>query len=125
MDADLGTPEALAAVFETLRRANAALDRGDSADAAALAATVVELAGVLGLRVGADDRAARPGTDTGEAADGPTAAGEDAEIETLVATRQQARAARDFAKADRLRDELSARGVTVEDTPAGPVWHRN
>lgn len=125
MDADLGTPEALAAVFETLRRANAALDRGDSADAAALAATVVELAGVLGLRVGADDRAARPGAGTGEAASEPAATDEDAEIETLVAARQQARAARDFAEADRLRDELSARGVTVEDTPAGPVWHRN
>ena len=125
MDADLGAPEALAAVFETLRRANAALDRGDSADAAALAATVVELAGVLGLRVGADDRAARPGAGTGKAASEPAAANEDAEIETLVADRQQARAARDFAEADRLRDELSARGVTVEDTPAGPVWHRN
>ena len=123
MDADLGTPEALAAVFETLRRANAALDRGDGADAADLAATVVELAEVLGLRIGADDRAARPGT--GEAADAAAAAGEGAEIETLVAARQQARAARDFAEADRLRDELSAKGVTVEDTPAGPVWHRN
>ena len=118
MDADLGTPEALAAVFETLRRANAALDRGDGTDASDLASTVVELAGVLGLRVGADDRAARP-------ADAAAAAGENAEIETLVAARQQARAARDFAEADRLRDELSARGVTVEDTPAGPVWHRN
>ena len=125
MDADLGTPEALAAVFETLRRANVALDRGDGADAAALAATVVELAGVLGLRVRADDRAARPGAGTGEAASEPAATDEDAEIETLVAARQQARAARDFAEADRLRDELSARGVTVEDTPAGPVWHRN
>lgn len=125
MDADLGTPEALAAVFETLRRANAALDRGDNADAADLASTVVELAGVLGLRVGADDRAARPGPDTGGSADAAAAASEDDEIETLVAARQQARAARDFAEADRLRDELSARGVTVEDTPAGPVWHRN
>lgn len=125
MDADLGTPEALAAVFETLRRANAALDRGNDADAAALAATVVELAGVLGLRVGAADRAARPSVSTGEAASEPAAAGEDAEIKALVAARQQARAARDFAEADRLRDELSARGVTVEDTPSGPVWHRN
>ena len=125
MDADLGTPEALAAVFETLRRANAALDRGDGADAAALAATVVELAGVLGLRVGADDRAARPSAGTGKAANEPATANEDAEIEALVAARQQARAARDFAEADRLRDELSALGVTVEDTPSGPVWHRN
>lgn len=120
MDDDLGTPEALATVFETLRRANAALDRGDDADAAVLVGTVVELAGVLGLQVGADDWAARPagGPDTAEAA-------ADAEIEALVAVRQKARAARDFAEADRLRDELSARGVVVEDTPDGPVWHRN
>ena len=124
MDADLGTPEALATVFETLRRANAALDRGDAADAAVLVAIVLELAGVLGLQVGADDRTARPagGPDTAEAA---ADAGDDAEIEALVAVRQKARAARDFAEADRLRDELAALGVVVEDTPAGPVWHRN
>ena len=124
MDDDLGTPEALSTVFETLRRANAALDRGDDADAAALVGTVVELAGVLGLQVGADDRAARPagGPDTAEAA---ADAGDDAEIEALVAVRQKARAARDFAEADRLRDELAALGVVVEDTPAGPIWRRN
>ena len=124
MDDDLGTPEALATVFDTLRRANAALDRGDAADAAALVGTVVELAGVLGLPVGADDRTARPagGPDTAEAA---ADAGDDSEIEALVAVRQKARAARDFAEADRLRDELAALGVVVEDTPSGPVWHRN
>ena len=124
MDDDLGAPEALATVFETLRRANAALDRGDDADAAALVGTVVELAGVLGLQVGADDRTARPasGPNTAEAA---ADAGADSEIEALVAVRQKARAARDFAEADRLRDELAALGVVVEDTPSGPVWHRN
>ena len=124
MDDDLGTPEAMATVFETLRRANAALDRGDDADAAALAGTVVELAGVLGLPVGADYQAARPasGPDTAEAAADASA---DSEIEALVAVRQKARAARNFAEADRLRDELSARGVVVEDTPSGPVWRRD
>ena len=124
MDDDLGTPEAMATVFETIRRANAALDRGDDADAAALTGTVVELAGVLGLPVGADDQAARPASepDTAEAAADASA---DSEIEALVAVRQKARAARNFAEADRLRDELSARGVVVEDTPSGPVWHRD
>lgn len=124
MDDDLGTPEAMATVFETLRRANAALDRGDDADAAALTGTVVELAGVLGLPVGADDQAARPasGPDTAEAAADASA---DSEIEALVTVRQKARAARNFAEADRLRDELAALGVVVEDTPSGPVWRRN
>ena len=48
----------------------------------------------------------------------------DAAIEDLVARRQAARDAKDWAAADSLRDELSALGVVVEDTPAGPIWHR-
>ena len=46
------------------------------------------------------------------------------EFDDLVARRQAAREAKDFAEADRLRDELHARGIEVEDTAAGPVWHR-
>ena len=108
MDDDLGTPQAVAAIFETLRRANAALDRGAD-DAQALAATVINLAGALGVAVDAAGREADAG---------------DAAIEDLVARRQAAREARDWATADALRDELSALGVVVEDTPAGPIWHR-
>ena len=48
----------------------------------------------------------------------------DAAIEDLVARRQAARDAKDWAAADSLREELSALGVVVEDTPAGPIWHR-
>ncbi len=107
MDDDLGTPQALAVVFDTLHRANTALDRG-STDAQALAATVFELAGALGVAVDAGGRGAD----------------EDGAIEDLVARRQAARDARDWGTADALRDELSALGVVVEDTPAGPVWHR-
>ena len=47
----------------------------------------------------------------------------DAAIEDLVARRQAARDAKDWATADALRDELSGLGVVVEDTPAGPIWH--
>ena len=108
MDDDLGTPQAVAAIFETLRRANAALDCGAD-DALALVATVISLAGALGLAA----EGAAPGADAGDAA-----------IEDLVARRQAAREARDWATADAMRDELSARGVVVEDTPAGPIWHR-
>ncbi|MEO0492118.1 MAG: cysteine--tRNA ligase [Actinomycetota bacterium] len=106
MDDDLGTPEGVATMFETIRRANAALDAGDES-AGALVATAVDLAGAMGLTVGGDE-----------------AGDDDAEIDALVAARTQARADKDFAEADRIRDELTTRGIVVEDTPNGPVWHR-
>ena len=108
MDDDLGTPQAVAVIFETLRRANTALDRGAD-DAEALAATVINLASALGVAVDA----AGSGGDAGDTA-----------IEDLVARRQAAREAKDWATADALRDELSALSVVVEDTPAGPIWRR-
>jgi cysteinyl-tRNA synthetase len=108
MDDDFGTPKAVGIVFDARNRANAAIDAGDEALAASLLATVVELSGALGLAIG--DAEAEPGGD--------------AEIDTLVERRDAARAGRDFAEADRIRDELTARGVTLEDTPTGTVWHR-
>ncbi len=108
MDHDLGTPEAVAVIFDTLRRANAAFDEG-SADGAVLATVTIDLAGALGLTIGSREQAADA---------------DDAAIEDLVTRRQSAREAKDWATADALRDELSALGVVVEDTPAGPVWHR-
>ncbi len=114
MDTDLATPEAVSVIFETVRRANAALDRDEGvAKVAELVGTVVELADALGLAV-------RSGARTGGVVDEKG----DAEIEALVASRREARRVRDYAEADRLRAELAGRGVVVEDTPAGPVWHR-
>ena len=48
----------------------------------------------------------------------------DAEIEDLIAQRQAARAAKNFAEADRIRDELKARGIELKDTPQGVQWTR-
>jgi len=115
MNSDLRTPLALGEVFALVRLANAAFDKGFDHEAvyagAAYADKAIELANVLGLEVAAST--AGSGAGLGDAA-----------IGNLVARRQAAREAKDWATADALRDELSALGVVVEDTPAGPIWHR-
>jgi cysteinyl-tRNA synthetase len=102
MDNDLDTPGALANVFDLARRANAAADAGDEDGAARAARTAAVLAGALGLRLGAG------GADEVDDA----AAG-------LVAARDEARAAKDWSRADALRGELEAAGWLVEDSAEG------
>jgi cysteinyl-tRNA synthetase len=109
MDDDFGTPEALATVFSLTKEANAAIDAGDRAEAATLVATVRELAGVLGLDIGVE-----------ESVD----AGESAWVEERIAARAAARASKDWATGDAIRDELRERGIELEDTPNGTVWRR-
>ena len=103
MDDDLDTPGALAAVFDLARRANAAADAGDADGAAGLAGTV-----------GRPLRGARPAPAWPAPATRSTP-----RRPRLVAARDEARAARDWARADALRDELEARGWVVEDGPGG------
>ena len=103
MDDDLDTPAAVALLFTTVTRANRALDDGDEATGAALGAAVAELTGAVGLALG------------WEAAAVPEWALDRA------AERDEARAAKDWARADGLRDELVAAGFVVEDTAAGTV----
>ncbi len=109
MDDDLNTPEALATVFSLAKEANAAIDAGDLDGAASLVATVKELAGVLGLEIGVEEDVSDD---------------ERREIEARVAARNEARANKDWATADAIRDELKARGIELEDTPNGTVWRR-
>jgi cysteinyl-tRNA synthetase len=107
MDDDFGTPAAVAAMFDAVRGANAALDAGRPDTAATKLGAVDELLDVLGFATAA-----------AETAD------DHAEIDALVRERVEARAARDFATADRIRDELVRRGVTIEDSASGSTWHR-
>jgi len=107
MDDDFATPAALDVVFGAVRDGNAALDRGDTAAAASALAAVVELTSALGLDV--EPRSAGEGLDADR-------------VEALVAQRASARQDRDFARADAIRDELSAMGVALEDTPTGTEW---
>jgi cysteinyl-tRNA synthetase len=106
MDDDLNTPGALAGIFELVTAAHTSADAGDEEGGHRLARTAAVLAAALGLSL------------NGEAAD------VDAETARLVAERDAARAARDFARADILRDELGAMGWTVEDTPGGTAVRR-
>ena len=106
MDDDFNTPNAMAAVFDAASRANRAIDEGELELAASLVATVLELTGALGLQVGGGNR------------------DDDAEIDALVRRRDEARAAKDFATSDAIRDELAGRGIQLEDTPGGTIWHR-
>ncbi|HEX4529592.1 MAG TPA: cysteine--tRNA ligase [Acidimicrobiia bacterium] len=109
MDDDFDTAHALAVLFEAARDANRLIDDGDDARAGTLVAAIRELSGVLGLDL---------------AADATPADGDDAAIDVLVHQRDEARAGRDFARADQIRDELAARGIKLEDTPGGTIWHR-
>jgi len=106
LDDDFNTPRAMAVVFDLVRDANAADDRGDRASAETLAATVLELTGAVGLDL-----------HTG-------AAEVDDETQARITARDEARVRKDYAASDRIRDELTALGWTVEDTPAGTRVHR-
>jgi cysteinyl-tRNA synthetase len=107
MDDDFGTPEAIATLFSLAKGANAAIDAGELDEAAVLVATVKHLFGVLGVEVGEQQELSSD-----------LAQWVDAQIEA----RREARARKDWADADRIRDELRARGVELEDTPNGTVW---
>ncbi len=118
MNDDFNTPEALAVMFDLAHGINRARSAGQAGRAAALAGTLKRLGGVLGL-LGQDPEAYFKGGGTG-VAQGLS----DAEVETLVARREAARAARNWAEADRIRDELASRGIVLEDGPAGTSWRR-
>ena len=115
MDDDLAVPQALAIVHESAREGNAALAAGDAAGTAKSLAEVRSMLAVLGL----DPLAAPWAADTGGGDLRPVV---DALITVALEQREAARARRDFAAADAIRDQLSEAGVSVEDTPRGPRW---
>ncbi|MFF7683814.1 cysteine--tRNA ligase [Microbacterium sp. NPDC007973] len=111
MDDDLGVPQAIATLHETVRAGNAAIDGGDLETAVAAHRAVAAMLGILGLD------AEEP---TG--ATGSVDATLDALVNEMIAQRARARADKDWAAADRIRDAVAAAGITLEDTPAGTNW---
>nr|WP_255711904.1 cysteine--tRNA ligase [Corynebacterium yonathiae] len=113
MNDDIAVPKALAEIHTTVRAGNKALAAGKEAEARTLAGQVRAMAHVLGF-------------DPLEWEDGAQASGADAALDALVQAelerRTQARADKDFATADAVRDRLAAAGITITDTPDGPTW---
>jgi cysteinyl-tRNA synthetase len=115
LDDDLGTPAAVAAIHETVRQGNTALTDGDDAAIAGALGSVRAMLGVLGL-----DPLDPQWTDSGS--DEQLTQVTDGLVSLALEQRQAARARKDFAAADAIRDQLTALGVAVEDTPQGPRW---
>ncbi|HEX6177322.1 MAG TPA: cysteine--tRNA ligase [Thermoanaerobaculia bacterium] len=108
MDDDLNTAGALAALFTLVRDANTAIDAGriTSSDAEGLRTALMKIDPVLDIFPDREQSI-------------------DAEIERLIDARNAARKARNFKESDRLRDELLARGIILEDTAGGTRWRRS
>ena len=112
MDDDFNSPEACAVLFEMVREVNRLRDT-DVQAAAGLAARLKELAGVLGVLQLEPEAFLQAG------AEGKVDA---AEVEALIAARLQARSDKNWAESDRIRDQLTAMGVVLEDGKGGTTW---
>ncbi len=112
MDDDLGTPAAVAVIHDLVREGNVAVTAGDDARATEIAGQVRAMLDVLGL----------------DPADFPHERGDDSALEVamgfVLQARADARAAKDWGRADKIRDELAAVGITIEDSADGSSWTR-
>ena len=113
LEQDLNTAGALGAIFDLIRLLNSAIDAGElSADDVPVVKAAFDrfdsVLGVVALRRQEDRQTVLP----------------EAEIDRMVAARQDARKRRDFAEGDRIRHELLEKGIVLEDSPAGTRWKR-
>ncbi len=112
MDDDLAVPQALAVLHDRVRAGNAALDDDDVAAVARARAEVAGMVAVLGFDA----------TDTDARDDDPARRALSTLVDRLISERREARESRDFATADRIRDDLAAAGIVLEDSPTATDW---
>ena len=123
MDDDFNTPEALAVLQGLTREINTAKDAGQVQRAAALGGELKALGNVIGLLTVPAEEWFRLTRAAGTASAGTGLS--DAEVDARIAARKAARARKDFKESDRIRDELAANGVVLEDKPGGETrWRR-
>ncbi|WP_457099292.1 cysteine--tRNA ligase [Microbacterium sp. P5_E9] len=114
LDDDLGVPQALAVIHARVREGNTALDAGDLETARTIAGEVLLMTGVLGIN---------PLDPQWTSSDASAEASVlDDLVQTMITQRADARATKDWATADRIRDAIAAAGITLEDTADGTHW---
>ncbi|MFK7731572.1 MAG: cysteine--tRNA ligase [Pseudomonadales bacterium] len=119
MDDDFNTPEAMAVIFDLVRQLNIAKKDGKRALAENLAAAIRALGKLLGIAQREPMDALRAG-DVSAAEAGLS----DEDVETLVAEREAAKIAKDYSRADQIRQDLAEQGVVLEDSREGTRWRR-
>lgn len=114
MDDDFNTPQALAVLFDLTREINRLREQGDAQHAASLASSLKRLAQVFGVLQDNPDVFLK----------GEVTSEETAIIKSLIDARNKARQEKNWAEADRLRNELLHIGIAIEDTPDGTLWRK-
>ncbi len=112
LEDDLNTPKAMAEMFDVVKSLNKTTDAGERS---ILAASLFAAGGLVGLLQCDPEDWFTSSTDSELS---------DSDIESLIADRKRARADKDFTNADAIRNELAAKGVSIEDGPGGTRWRR-
>ena len=114
MQDDFNTPSAISILFDLVRQINACKKKNETEKANSLASELVQLSGILGiLQISFEDYFTSGASLT------------NAEIENFIVKRNQARANKDFALSDKIRDELLEKGISLEDKESGTMWKKS